>query len=290
MVEGEIKSVPEGPGDEAPLVVEIDSAPQAGDIGVIRVPCRHNPILAEVLRRVNEDIQLRTLWKCANVNAVDRLGISDHGRVHVQIVANIGLKMLRLLSDSGVSPGIVRDYGMAAHDAEVVVVMAALLHDVGIAVHRDGHELHSLFIADRKINDLLDGIYADEPKTIVWSEVMHAIVAHARDAHTLTVEAGVVKVADALDMAKGRSRIPFEAGKVNIHSLSAAAIERIIIGQGDSKPVRVEAIMSNSAGIFQLDELLKGKLRNSGLADQVEVVARIEGQAESRLLAGYRID
>lgn len=290
MAEDELKDLTEGPGEGAPLVVDIDATPPAGDIGIIRVPCRHNPVLAEVLRRVNEDVQLRTLWKCANVNAVDRLGISDHGRVHVQIVANIGLKMLRLLVDSGVSPGIVVDHGMTAHDAEVVVVLAALLHDVGISVHRDGHELHSLFIADRKINELLDNVYPVESRTVVWSEVMHAIVAHARDAHTLTVEAGVVKVADALDMAKGRSRIPFEAGKVNIHSLSAAAIERIIIGRGDSKPVRVEAIMSNSAGIFQLDELLKGKLRNSGLADQVEVVARIEGQAESRLLVGYRID
>ena len=126
--------------------------------------------------------------------------------------------------------------------------------------------------------------------TVVWSEVMHAIIAHARDAHPLTVEAGVLKVADALDMAKGRSRIPFEAGKVNIHSLSAAAIERIIFGRGETKPVRVEAIMSNSAGIFQLDELLKGKLMNSGLMKHVEVMARIDGQAESRLLAEYRID
>ncbi len=285
----EEKESPKMAGDEAPLVVEVDAAPAAGS-GIVRVPCRHNPTLAAVLRRVNEDIELHTLWKCANVNAVDRLGISDHGRVHVQIVANVGLKMLRLLVDGGISPSIAGNHGLTVLDAEVVVVLAALLHDVGISVHRDDHEYYSLFIASAKLTHLLESVYDVEARTVVWSEVMHAIIAHARDAHPLTVEAGVLKVADALDMAKGRSRIPFEAGKVNIHSLSAAAIERIIIGRGETKPVRVEAIMSNSAGIFQLDELLKGKLMNSGLMKHVEVMARIDGQAESRLLAEYRID
>lgn len=289
-MDNDVREQPGQSAEEGPLVVEVDAAPPVVDTGTIRVPCRHNPVLAEVVRRANEDAELRTLWKCANVNAVDRLGISDHGRVHVQIVANIGLKLLRLLVEADITPSIVSNHGLTDQDAEVVVVLAALLHDVGIAVHRDLHEHHSLFIASNKLMTLLDGVYETEARTIVWSEVMHAIVAHARDASTLTIEAGVLKVADALDMAKGRSRIPFEAGKVNIHSLSAAAIERIVISRGEAKPIRVEVIMSNSAGIFQLDELLKGKLMNSGLTPYVEVIARIEGQAESRLLASYRID
>ena len=49
----------------------------------------------------------------------------------------------------------------------------------------------------------------------------------ANAAPPLTLEAGIVRVADALDMAKGRSRIPFERGRVSIHSLSAAAIESV---------------------------------------------------------------
>jgi metal-dependent HD superfamily phosphatase/phosphodiesterase len=275
--------------DQGPLVVDIE-APVLPDQGVINVPCRHNPTLGTILKRVNEDIELHTLWKCANINAVNRLGMSDHGRVHVQIVANIALRLLRLLNESGNTPGIVKDHDYSFQDAEIVVVMAALMHDLGIAVHRDEHEAHSLYLAEPKIKSLLEGIYDIEKRTVVTSEVLHAIVAHAREARVLTVEAGVLKVSDALDMAKGRSRIPFEAGKVNIHSLSAAAIERIIINKGQSKPVRIEAIMNNSAGIFQLDELLKGKLHKSGLEEQIEVVARLEGQAESKLLAEYRMD
>jgi metal-dependent HD superfamily phosphatase/phosphodiesterase len=90
-------------------------------------------------------------------------------------------------------------------------------------------------------------------------------------------------------MTRGRSRIPFEAGVTNIHSVSAAAVDRVRIAQGVEKPVRVEIIMSNSAGIFQVDELLKRKLSNSSIAPYVEVVAHIEGEAEKRLMELYTI-
>jgi uncharacterized protein len=122
----------------------------------IRVPSRNNHKLAAVIERVNNDIELFTMWKCANINAVDRLGISDHGRVHVQIVANIGLKMLRLLRAAGITSSIAQHHaasGMTEQDAEVVVVLGALMHDLGICVHRDEHEHHSLWLAERKLRE-----------------------------------------------------------------------------------------------------------------------------------------
>ena len=98
-----------------------------------------------------------------------------------------------------------------------------------------------------------------------------------------------MRVADALDMASGRSRVPFESGHQNIHSLSAYAIEAVKIVPGTERAVRVEIAMSNSAGIFQVDELLATKLRGSGLESHVEVVARIEAEHEKRLLPVFRI-
>ena len=47
--------------------------------------------------------------------------------------------------------------------------------------------------------------------------------------------------------------------------------------------------MSNSAGIFQVDELLATKLRGSGLEEHIEVVARIEAEHERRLVPVFRI-
>lgn len=255
----------------------------------IRVPARHNPTLQKVIDRVNNDEELYALWTVMNTNAVNRLGMSDHGPVHFQIVSNIALKMLRQLIEFGVVPNIVSDYQMTNNDAEVIVILASLLHDLGMSIHRDDHEQYSLFVAQPKIDDLLEGIYGKSARTIMRSETLHAIIAHRSDGRPLTVEAGVVRVADALDMTKGRSRIPFEAGKVNVHSLSAASIEQIEIGQGKEKPIHINIRMSNSAGIFQVDELLKEKLNGSGLEKYVEVEATIEGETEKKLVTVFRI-
>ena len=191
----------------------------------INVPPRGNRKLRTLLDRVNADEQLKAWWHVANVNAVERLEINDHSWVHIQIVTNIALKLLRQLTKHGVEPAVVRDYGMSRDDAEVVVALGALLHCVGMAVHREGHEDFSLFLAEPKLRELLDGLYEEPDLTVIASEVLQAITSHREYGQPLTLEAGIVRVADALDMAKGRSRIPFERGRVSIHSLSAAAIE-----------------------------------------------------------------
>jgi metal-dependent HD superfamily phosphatase/phosphodiesterase len=256
---------------------------------LFKIPIRHSELLREVVERINQDEELLQLWRCANMNSVDRMHYPDHGQVHIKIVANMGLKMLRMLADAGVEMNVVIDYGLTIEDAEVIVVLAACLHDLGISIHRDNHELYSIGLANLKLKELLDGLYDLPQRTIMISEVLHAISAHHWDQSCLTIEAGIVKVADALDMTRGRSRIPFEAGVTNIHSVSAAAVDRVRISRGVEKPVRVEIIMSNSAGIFQVDELLKRKLSNSTIAPYVEVVAHIAGEAEKRLIELYTI-
>jgi metal-dependent HD superfamily phosphatase/phosphodiesterase len=255
----------------------------------INVPARGNARLRRVLQRTNQDDGLKAWWHVANVNAVRRLGINDHSWIHVQIVANIALKLLRQLAKRGVRPALVSDYGMEQDDAEVVVVVASLLHCVGMAVHRDRHEDWSLMLAEPKARELLDGLYEEPVHTVVVSEVLQAITSHRIDGRPLTLEAGIVRVADALDMAEGRSRIPFERGSVSIHSLSAAAIDSVSIGAGGERPVLIEITMNNSAGVYQVDELLRAKLLGSGLEPHIEVIARVESETEKRLVEVYRI-
>ena len=256
----------------------------------IKVPPRANRKLTTLVERVNADVQLKGWWHAANVNAVKRLAINDHSWVHVQIVANIALKLLRQLTKHGVEPAVVRDYGMGSDDAEVVVVLGALFHCVGMAVHREGHEDFSLFLSEPKLRELLDGVYDEPDKTVIVSEVLGAITSHRDYGRPLTLEAGIVRVADALDMAEGRSRIPFQHGQVSIHSLSAAAIESVSIKDGERTPILIEIAMNNSSGIYQVDELLKAKLRGSGLEPYVEVVARIDTEAEKSLMPLYRLE
>jgi metal-dependent HD superfamily phosphatase/phosphodiesterase len=259
------------------------------DLLPLNLPTRHNKKLSQLVARLDSDVELHTLWQCANINAVDRSGITDHGEVHIKIVANIGLKLVRLLIEADVPMGVVEDHGLTTDDAEIVVVLAACLHDLGISIHRSNHEQYSLFLADRKGRELLDGLYDVRERTIMVAETLHAIIAHRWDVTCLTTEAGVVKVADALDLTEGRSRIPFEAGKTDIHAISAMAIDRVDIRKGDKMPIAIDVTMNNSAGIFQIDELLKRKLRNSSIAPYVQVLARIEGETEKRILEFYSL-
>jgi metal-dependent HD superfamily phosphatase/phosphodiesterase len=255
----------------------------------MNVPDRHNPRLHQFIERINADDELYAWWMAANVNAIERLGMTDHGPVHVKIVMNIAVKLFRLLVDGGVEPSLVRNYELDVHDAEVVVAAGALLHDVGMSIHRADHEGFSLFLAQPKLRQLLDGIYDPRIIPILQSEILHAIIAHRSGGRPLTIEAGIVRIADALDMAKGRSRIPFAHGSVSIHSISAAAIEAVQLEAGVEKPVRIRIEMSNSAGVFQLDQLFREKLAGSGLEPYVELEARIEGEQEKRLFQEFRL-
>jgi hypothetical protein len=255
---------------------------------VMSVPDRHNPKLHELIERVNADDELYALWLASNVTAIERQGMTDHGPVHVKIVMNIAVRMLRLLIDADVTPSVVSTYEMEPADAEVVVALAALMHDIGMSIHRDDHESFSLFLAREKLKDLLPGVYEPRAAAVLTSEILHAIISHRSGGRPLTVEAGLVRIADALDMAKGRSRIPFQAGSLSIHSISAAAIEAVHIEKGEVRPIRLRVQMSNSAGVFQLDQLFRQKLRGSGVEDYVEVEAILEGETEKRLIQDFR--
>jgi metal-dependent HD superfamily phosphatase/phosphodiesterase len=256
----------------------------------IRLPVRANRTLRTVIDRVNRDDQLKGWWHVSNVNAVARMEINDHSWVHIQIVTNIALKLLRQLTKHGVEPNVVRDYGYSRDDAEVIVALTALTHCVGMSVHRQGHEDFSLFLSEPKLRELLAGIYEEPDLTVVVSEVLQGIISHRSDGQPLTLEAGILRVADALDMEQGRSRIAFERGRVGIHSLSAAAIEEVEISDGERKPIRISIRMNNSSGIYQVDGLLKAKLRGSGLEPYVEVLAHIDTEAEKRLVPLYELE
>jgi len=253
----------------------------------IKVPYNRNKTLEEIVKKLNQNKEIQEYWRCSNVMTLDRMGYNDHGPVHIRIVANIALKILRILVKNGITPSIVKDYKLSNEDAEVVVVLAMALHDVGNIVKREDHEELSAHIA---LNFLQRFLPEDEKKVIYISEVLHAIVCHHAPTKPETVEAGVVRIADALDMAQGRARIPFSAGVVNIHSVSALAIDRVEILEGKEKPVLIKIKMSNSAGIFQIDNLLRGRIRNSGLEDYVQVVAEVTGEKEKKIIHEFKIE
>lgn len=255
----------------------------------LNLPVQQNRRLADVVAQIDSSEELAALWSAANITAIDRMGINDHGPVHVRIMTNIALKLLRLLVQGGVVPSAVVHHGLDNDDAEVVVVLACVLHDIGHVIHRENHEFLSLMLAPPLIDQLLTPVYDLRTRTVLKGEVLHAIYAHQREIAPLTIEAGVVKVADALDMESGRARIPFTTGSPTIHSVSAMAIQKVRIDRGTDRPIKIAIEMSNSAGIFQVDSLLREKLQNSTISPFVEVVAEVL-EKEKKILHKYTID
>ena len=256
---------------------------------VFNIPFRKNNKLQQIMSSVQLDSMLNSFWKCSNIMAIDRMGYTDHGPTHVKIVANLALKLLRILVKNGVEPSIVKDYKMKNADSEVVVVLGSIFHDLGMIVQRNDHEKYGVLVALKFLDKYLNQVYSLEEQAIVTSEVLHCIVSHEQPNNPLTVEAGIVSIADSLDMESGRARIPFEAGKIDIHSVSALSIQNVEIIEGGDKPITVKVTMSDSSGIFQIDQLLKPRIENSGLHKFIHVVAEVIGDKEAYILRRFEV-
>jgi hypothetical protein len=121
-------------------------------------------------------------------------------------------------------------------------------------------------------------IYNDPAKaTDILSFILHGIYAHDDDTQCLTLEAGITKLGDGCDMTKGRTKVPFQKGKVDIHSVSALAINNVILEPGTDKALRITVGMDNPAGVFQVEAVLEKKISTSGLQDHVKVDVLVNG-------------
>jgi metal-dependent HD superfamily phosphatase/phosphodiesterase len=231
--------------------------------------------LNEVLSAIRSDPEITAYLKAQNVNAVARKGYNDHGAKHIGIVRNRALCLYDLLKRGGVAFNGATQQGLDEADEPVIVALAATLHDIGHVVHRDDHAYYSIPLAADLLDRLLPefGFYDAGEAVRMKGEVLHAILCHHTAEDPLTTEAGVIRVADALDMERGRSRIPYEEGGRGINTLSSQAIENVSLRAGDGTPVLVEITMVNAAGVYQVDNLLKAKLHDSGLDDHVRIVA-----------------
>ena len=252
----------------------------------INVPIQNNEILAKVVDAINSNNEIKALWKVMNVNAIDRLEMTDHGPTHFQIVAGNAIKMARIFDKKGIKFSIVKDFALTTNHAETVIFLASIMHDLGMSIHREGHEEFSLFISNRLLHEILSFLPIEE-RVVVTSEVLHAIISHRRFGLPLTVEAGIMRIADALDMSKGRSRIPYDRGVIDIHSVSANAIESIDIVEGGERPVEIKIHMTNPAGIFQVDDLMQEKLKGSGIEKYVKVSAYLVEDGHEKLFKEF---
>lgn len=240
---------------------------------------KSSQLISEAYSLLENDVEVQTLLRMANVMAVKRLGYNDHGPVHSKIISGSALEIFSLLTDS-VEPSTVVNGICGYEDARVIVLLGAYLHDIGNSVHRVGHEQSGAYLASGFLDRILHSLYSDDIGLAyrIKSEVLHTIYASDDSVPCLSVEAGMVSVADGTDMAGGRSRVPYLSGKNDIHSISAQAINSVSILRGKDKPVSIQVSMDNPAGIFQIEEVIGRKIRSSGIPDLVEVIATMNGK------------
>ena len=243
--------------------------------------------LNEVLDALLADPEVTAYLRAQNVNAVERKGYNDHGAKHISIVRNRALRLYDLLKRGGVEFNGAAQQGLDEADEPVIVALAATLHDIGHVVHRDEHAYYSIPLAADVLDRFLPQFYDVENQVRVKAEVLHAILCHHTEEDPLTREAGVIRVADALDMERGRSRMPYEKGGRGINTLSSQAIRNVELKPGtdedDDVPVLVDIEMVNAAGVYQVDNLLKAKLRHSLIDEYVRIVA-INTKADDQLV------
>ena len=246
-----------------------------------RVIHRHldSRLLSEAFRFLEHDIETQSYLRMAKIMAVKRLVYNDHGPVHAKIIAGSALEIFSLLTDS-VEPSSVMNGVCGYDDAKLIVMLGAYLHDVGNAIHRVDHEKTGTLLAGNLLDRLLLDLYDSDIGLAyrIKSEVLHALFSSNDSVPCLSVEAGVVTVADGTDMAEGRSRVPYLSGKNDIHAISAQAISKVNIVRGDMKPVSIQVFMENPAGIFQIEEVIGKKIRSSGIGELVEVIASMDGR------------
>lgn len=229
----------------------------------------------DILERIRGDEAINAYLEAQNVNPVTRMGYNDHGRKHIEIVRAAGLRLYDLLKAAGVEFNGATDQDLDEADEAVIIALAATLHDIGHVVHRHEHSSYSISLAA----DILDRFLAeldryDQAERIrLKGEILHAILCHHSNETPLTSEAGIVRIADALDMEQGRSRIPYEKGRRGINTLSSQAIRNVSLEPGVETAAMVEIQMTDAVGVYQVDELLKNKLHNSRLEEHVRIVA-----------------
>lgn len=235
----------------------------------------HYPKTSLAWKILLNDPFVKSQWEMADYLVVGKMGYNAHGDTHALVVAANALRILSILIRREVLPDIAKDGLGDIDDGFLIVLVSSLLHDIGNQVNRRDHNLHGGYLALPIIDKLLERIYDDPFKRgVVRAFILHSIFTHMEDERSYTVEASVVKLADGTDMSKGRSRLPYSLGNVNIHSVSAMSVDGVEIVEGEDFPIEIRVFMTNSSGVFQVEEILQRKLSAGVLEDKVKIVAK----------------
>jgi metal-dependent HD superfamily phosphatase/phosphodiesterase len=244
----------------------------------------------KLAEKILYDAEIQAMQEYANNVSIVRLKFNDHGPVHMRTVAHNALIMMDLIRRAGVKTSLETEEAGSFEDSLSAVICGALLHDLGMAIGRQDHELHSVYLAHPILDRILRDVYETDYQkiTIIRSLALEAIAGHMGNRSIYSLEAGIVQVADGCDMKKGRARIPLAiAGSPrmgDIHQYSANSIEELAIGPGNEKPISIRVDMSSEVGLFQVEEVLLNKIAAGTAKSYIEMYAVLNGGKPKRYL------
>lgn len=246
----------------------------------------------KVLNILISDEEIQAVQDYANNVSIVRLGFNDHGPVHMRTVCRNALKMLKILYLGGIKTNLEREEAGTFADSVTAVILASFMHDFGMTIGRQDHELYSGILAYNQIERILQSVLPGKEnltrRVVIRSMALEGILGHMGTRKIHSIEAGLILIADGCDMTKGRARIPMEmnlkptAG--DIHKYSANSIEKVKILAGQEKPVKIEVHMSADVGFFQIEEVLLQKINCSPAKNLIELYAGVDGQELKKYL------
>lgn len=297
-VEGQHGEGPQPPLTEGRLVngrvVEF-TTPRAKLIeeanAAIRADLQPYPRALTAYDALRTDPEALAHWDMANYITMRKLGYNDHGRVHAFITGAASLAITELLLVGGVKPDLMESGVGDADDVYLTVILGTMLHDIGNQIHRVGHEAHGVTLALPILDRIMGPLYPDPFKRAkVRAFILSSINCHDLNPPPLTLEGGITAVADGTDITKGRGRKAFSLGSVDIHSISALAVDEVTIERGRNKPVLINITMNNSGGIFQVEEVLTPKIIRTPMRPYVELRAATRPTGDEQILSRVRLD
>ncbi len=245
---------------------------------------KNYPACLELVKYLFADEELQEMQEYSNNVSIRRLGYNDHGPVHMRQVVGNAIKMLNILHEFEIKTSLEQEEIGTFEDSMCAVILAGMMHDLGMAIGRQGHEEMSALLAQPIIDRALNYLFPNDlhKRVIIKSVATEAIIGHMSSRKIHSIEAGILLIADGCDMTKGRARIPMQINTTprvgDIHKYSANAINRISIHKGERKPIKIDIEMSGDVGFFQIEEVLLSKIDASPAKQFVELFAGVAGQ------------
>lgn len=246
----------------------------------------------KIMKLLIDDDEVQAIQDYANSVSIVCLGYNDHGPVHMRTVCRNALKMLKILYQSGIKTSLENEQCGSFADSVSAIIIASFMHDFGMTIGRQDHELYSGILAADLINRILKttlpGPENLHRRVVIRSMAFEGILGHMGTRKIYSLEAGLILIADGCDMTKGRARIPMELNKTpsvgDIHKYSANSIEKVKILAGQEKPIKIEVSMGADVGFFQIEEVLFQKINSSLAKNLIELYAGVIGSEMKRYL------